>query len=345
MKNRVGYFDIAKGLGIILVIIGHIEYVPLEIRTYIVTFHMPVFLVISGMLMHLSHEAERPWPVLIKGKLRRIMLPYLVFSILFPIIDEIYFAVTGNTKVTSFLTNMIVGLSLTGVSVLWFLPALFLASIAVLALVKSRKRVWGIIIVLAIIAALGGAALLFRPLSLMMWRAIYCILPVLSGYLLLPLFRKAEAHPFVLLPVSATVFVMLYFTGKANGTVDLHYLVLGNPALYFFNAMAGSLALLMLSVFLEKVLPSAVSALLSFYGRHSLFIMITHINFFILYLGERVGFFVSDASPFAKGWIFNIVTVISVLCAETVMILVWEWILQTLLPRISKLFVSRDHAK
>ena len=68
--GRVGYFDIAKGIGIILVIIGHIEYVPAPIRFYIVTFHMPLFFIISGMLMNLTDEAGRDFKQLLLKKLK-----------------------------------------------------------------------------------------------------------------------------------------------------------------------------------------------------------------------------------------------------------------------------------
>ena len=88
-NKRLDYFDIAKGIGIILVIIAHIEYVDQGIRNYIVSFHMPLFFIISGMLMYITGEKERPVKNLLLKKLRRIMLVYLVFSVIYLIIDVI----------------------------------------------------------------------------------------------------------------------------------------------------------------------------------------------------------------------------------------------------------------
>ena len=46
MNNRVKYFDLAKGIGIILVVLGHMENIDASIRIWIASFHMPLFFVI-----------------------------------------------------------------------------------------------------------------------------------------------------------------------------------------------------------------------------------------------------------------------------------------------------------
>ncbi|MBR5376411.1 MAG: hypothetical protein IK139_03955, partial [Lachnospiraceae bacterium] len=63
---------------------------------------------------------------------------------------------------------------------------------------------------------------------------------------------------------------------------------------------------------------------LSFYGRHSLFVMITHINFYILYFSEVLSFKIIEYVPRAKNVIFNIMTVLFVLAVEFVLIKVYE---------------------
>lgn len=47
--EREKYIDYAKGIGIILVILGHVS-VPNPIITYIFSFHMPLFIFLSGMV-------------------------------------------------------------------------------------------------------------------------------------------------------------------------------------------------------------------------------------------------------------------------------------------------------
>lgn len=52
--ERIGYIDIAKGILIILVVLGHITTFPhaitYGIKAVITSFHMPAFFIISGIL-------------------------------------------------------------------------------------------------------------------------------------------------------------------------------------------------------------------------------------------------------------------------------------------------------
>ena len=57
-KNRLDYIDRAKGILIILVVIGHIwQSGPVFNTIYV--FHMPAFFVISGLLLGLRNPTER----------------------------------------------------------------------------------------------------------------------------------------------------------------------------------------------------------------------------------------------------------------------------------------------
>lgn len=46
-SNRIVSFDILKGVGILLVILGHIE-IPYMLKIVIYSFHMPLFFFVSG---------------------------------------------------------------------------------------------------------------------------------------------------------------------------------------------------------------------------------------------------------------------------------------------------------
>ncbi len=325
MKKRVGYFDIAKGLGIILVVIAHIEYMPLEMREYIVTFHMPVFFVISGMLMNLTSEKDRSAKILLIHKLKGIMLPYLVFSVIFPLIELIRSAIAGGEYTANiFLQDLLVGLSTTGISVLWFLPALFFSELLVLAIIKNLKRPLLLLPVVLAYILLWRVPYLFPGMGLTMWRIMFCSILVGIGYLLYPLIKKAQEYPLIDLPVAAVLFTALYFTGMQNGIVDLHYIIMGNKPLYYLNATMGSLGLILLAVFIDAGYLKPLSRLLQFYGKYSLIIMLTHINFFILYIAERLAFAISNASIHAKDLIMNLSSLVITMVIETVVILLWE---------------------
>ena len=63
--------------------------------------------------------------------------------------------------------------------------------------------------------------------------------------------------------------------------VDLHYSLIGNPALYYANAAAGSYALMKLCE-----LAFAENRFLRFWGRNSTVVFATHLNFGILEIAK-----------------------------------------------------------
>jgi acyltransferase len=49
MNKRIGWIDIAKGITILLVIVGH-TLIGYKVNDYIYAFHMPLFFICSGLL-------------------------------------------------------------------------------------------------------------------------------------------------------------------------------------------------------------------------------------------------------------------------------------------------------
>ncbi len=87
-SERDGSIDIAKGIGIILVVFAHTIVPQLRnaagakfIWIFIYNFHMPLFFFISGYLFEKGLEHYTSKSKFILGKLKLLMLPYLVFSV------------------------------------------------------------------------------------------------------------------------------------------------------------------------------------------------------------------------------------------------------------------------
>jgi len=137
MKKRVTYLDLAKGIGIILVVLGHMENINAGLRTWISSFHMPLFFVISGMLIALKKEdlivtelnSKEGLKQLIAKKARGILIPYAWFSLIYVPIDIMNLYI-DNVDSHTFVQNILDSLTFSGISVMWFLPALFIAEIA-----------------------------------------------------------------------------------------------------------------------------------------------------------------------------------------------------------------------
>lgn len=83
-KARDIVFDIAKGIGIILVVIGH--YIPagapkwyVDFIDFIYYFHMPLFFIIAGYFYDCSTRRTDYLPF-VWSKFQRLMIPYFILS-------------------------------------------------------------------------------------------------------------------------------------------------------------------------------------------------------------------------------------------------------------------------
>ncbi len=130
MGNKKDWVFMAKGLGIILVVIGHFypdgsPYYWSMARRIIYTFHMPLFFILSGYLFNYN---KYPFPKIIKKKFKRLIYPFLSISIIFFLVK--YYAgfffnlqhPVGIRSVYSLLTDPINSY----IPLLWFVHALFI---------------------------------------------------------------------------------------------------------------------------------------------------------------------------------------------------------------------------
>lgn len=81
MKKRDNTIDVLKGIGIILVVIGHMDTSQIGggIISYIYSFHMPLFFWISGYLMYSSKSIK--FKEFFIKKFRTIIIPYIIFFV------------------------------------------------------------------------------------------------------------------------------------------------------------------------------------------------------------------------------------------------------------------------
>jgi fucose 4-O-acetylase-like acetyltransferase len=79
--KRITYIDMAKGIGILLVVFGHSGFPSPAVNQWISSFHMPLFFLLSGILLSHTNAHEKPLKDTIKKKARTILVPYLFFSI------------------------------------------------------------------------------------------------------------------------------------------------------------------------------------------------------------------------------------------------------------------------
>ena len=76
-KKRIEWIDISKGIGIILVIMGHT--IALRYSQWLYTFHLPLFFLLSGLVYNANKYNH--YTVLLRQKSKQILWPWLKFFI------------------------------------------------------------------------------------------------------------------------------------------------------------------------------------------------------------------------------------------------------------------------
>lgn len=210
-KNRIEWLDGAKGIAIFLVVLGHVlrglpqgagkgDGWAIFLDAWIYTFHMPVFFLLSGLFIEAS--AGRPFGSFVSGKLRTIMWPYLVWSVL----QEIVRAATGAASLTE-----IWRISYHPVMQFWFLYVLFLLGVIYVAVRKVGlpPTAFGVLVVALYAMLQFGVSLgSWGVIYMLALNGIYFAAGALDGPERLP--ARFERHrPVPLLVFSAVIFGLL----------------------------------------------------------------------------------------------------------------------------------------
>ena len=131
MQRELKY-DIAKGIAIILVIVGHGHCISPLTLSFIYSFHMPLFFIIAGVFYH-----ERGIKESVRMDFRRLMIPYFVFAALAAMKFSVSKGILqGDIQAVIDCITAMCWMSATGhhsllfsdiptVGIIWFLPTLF----------------------------------------------------------------------------------------------------------------------------------------------------------------------------------------------------------------------------
>ena len=362
--ERIHYIDFAKGIGIILVILAHISYISDNTRIFVVSFHMPLFFILSGMLVFLRKEYDRSLKDTVINKFRRMMIPYFVYSVIGILIYIVYYLLTGRDGgFPTVLSDIVQTLTLYGFSVMWFLPAIFGAEILLIIVIRKfksqPKR-------LAIIAVFTAAAMIlnkyleaanalyglnpvfsvFHLLAVAILRAPVCMSFAYAGFLASEIwsrFQNIGPDKFSPLTIPADIFIGVdlialdVIFSHLNGVTDLHFMIFNNVFFYYMAAITGSFGVIFICKSLEKLYNTPPLRLLSYFGVNSLTIMVTHLNFYVLLAAEIGGMHFTKTLPEGvfKHTAFIILVMVFTLMGEIVLIEVIERVKKLLRKKVS----------
>lgn len=335
--SRIKYLDIAKAIGIILVVIGHIEknHLAESVSKFIFSFHMPLFFILSGIVINMKREEKEDFKLLSRKKIKALMVPYLWFSLIFIVVDVVQLLL-GYASWDEVTDVLVATITLYADSTLWFLPALLIAELLFIFIKKKLNKYTYPIIILLAAAAYGIEQLLpiteksdgIVPSVLLLiicnllrviLRGMISSLFVLAGFALWTILPKSEVKMInrcLLMIVGIVLLGLTYFISEMNTLVDLRRIEFGNVSLFLVTATAGSIGVILIAISIWALKP------LEFIGRNTLIIMASHLNFYILFAGMQFGLWVNNYINHMKSYIFIVNVLIVVFAIECILIFI-----------------------
>jgi acyltransferase len=296
-KERLSWIDVAKGIGILLVIYGHALNAQ-SLRYIIYSFHMPLFFLLSGLVFrHIDHEKFTHF---LKKDFANIILPYVFFACATMIVwlftmnpeDRTQFQILKQLAGIVFASGT--GGFLTYNVALWFLPCLFVTKIFFWWITSLKKDIL-IVASLIIASIVGFSASIYYPklyLPFGMEIALTAVVFFGAGYFLL---GHARSFLSLVKKKSITVFVISSIVTVAIATisfdtygfqVDMRTNAMYNYVYFYIAAFTGILAILALS---RKI---NANRLLEYLGKRSMMLFVWHTMLFATF-GDILLLFVS----------------------------------------------------
>lgn len=260
--KRFEFIDLFKAIGIIFMVMGHINYLPSidfgdKFADYISAFHMPMFFFISGYLFK-NYEFKE----LLKRKYNSLIKPYLYFGFLNALLCILLvhgFKIGTYFEKLFFFNNR----HLQVAGALWFLTCLFFVNIIFWYLNSKIKNKYLLGFVLLIIAVAEYYLKIRLPYSID--AALFMLLVFYAGYV----FKKKEPNLNLKqeLAVGVSLFVISFIFIFKNGHCNVRAYEYPNLLLFYFNALTATLAYF----YLSKLICNFVSLKpLQYIGKNSL---------------------------------------------------------------------------
>ena len=252
---RLDYIDIFRGLGIIMMIMGHIGFG--DVFDYFIhAFHMPMFFFVSGFFFTSKPSDKVKTIDYIKGKCKALLVPYCFFGI-FHFIIFCMMQRTGEeweTLVHLLFINT-TGLPIAGA--LWFLTAIFFTNVIYFLLdryISDNRLKTALVIILSLAGNIAPKLLPFRlPYALDisfvgigLFHIAYILRQQMENKYIEKMFQLNKVVWFI----SAVLVTALIFV---NGYVNMRTGLYAFIPLFWMNAVGAIIVGINLSEYLDEI--------------------------------------------------------------------------------------------
>lgn len=323
-STRVGEIDLLRGFGIILMVMGHIEFGTI-FDHWIHVFHMPMWFLISGYFLNTKKSTGS----FLFGKIKTLLVPYVFFGLAYEILALMF----GYNQFLGILYPNSVQVPFNGA--LWFLPALFLAEVFAFFLIKYLPAFLSYPL-LAVAAVIGN----FHPVNLPL-SADSAL--VGAGFLLLGYCLKKYFDGIMKGPVWTGIVGILLFSVLAfrNGAVNVRANEYAIIPLFWLNAVGMICSFWILFCWINRNLNWYLLRILKKIGEKSLYFLC--INQFAIFVFQK---FIPVGRIAGKGFLSKGLLLAGKLTELLVIsgaILVFALLFETLVPKITGRFVVGKH--
>ena len=272
-KGRNIVLDIARGIGIITVVIAHLQYTFLS--KYIYWFHMPLFFIISGYLFKKPRSEDKTKLMFVKKTLK-FFIPYV--SYYFAIL--IIIGIDSNKQplvVFEDIKNLILGgVHLEGVfGPFWFITVLYFTQI--LFWLCSKYMKFKIVTVIIIGCYILSHIAFFRKTCIWDINTTLYVLPLFYIGYILRQFKYNGKKTKILFTATFAIAVgtiILSFGGILSYQLDIKHSMYTHLLLDLLIPVSFTLVVIFISkLFISNVIGKILACL----GRESLVIMYLHI--------------------------------------------------------------------
>lgn len=277
-KERLLYWDIAKGITIILVVMGHIDGVYSIIRAAIFSFHMPFFFVANAYFLKDYNVIQQ-----MKKSGKTLLIPYAFTCIISTILNIL---ISGGTDIKGQLLrgvrDMCVGMSKTSthfksfgsVWLIWFVICLFATKIIFVLVSCILENVSEIVKLLVIVLLSASGIVIGLRYSFLPWSLDVALAALLFYWFgeILHKYQLLEKSTFPIYGVCFLIWVVLGYKG-----FGIEMAIRSYPGYFvtYITALTGCMVLLGISLILDKKV-KRTSKLLAWCGANSMIILIVH---------------------------------------------------------------------
>ncbi|GEM_PF-201666 len=313
-KKRLGYIDIAKGYAMILVMIGHcLDFAHVYLFLWLYTFHMPLFFSLSGFTFNANRYDS--FKTFTKKKFISLMVPYYCLATLLAISMVIYGLVTtGDLNINLFLKRelyiLIANRNHTQYFTMWFLPALFFSELLFYWVDKACKNKVHFLCLAFVGFAIVGSILIkyvqgfyysldMVPIAtsfLIMGKLIKMLVDKIDSKVEEKNINKKASYAILMLTTLALNILFLKLNYNVLGrSISLFNARIGNPFLFYFGAIFGTLAAIFGCILIEKCKP------LEYIGKNTL-VYYAFQNTLVIPIFVKLMYKLIDLVPFLKAW-------------------------------------------